>query len=198
MAFKMKYSPNKKTGAGFPFKRTDDLPTQNMLVSELEDAHSRGASEHELNQIVKAKSDGTTTYVIGSDGKVNTTARKGYKDPKTGENTTMSAVYNLEKNEEGKSIPSPEREFFNPVEAEGGKGGKMKDVTVFPEEDQKGYYDYEGEFTRTEETHAPGGDDMTSVDVETGVGSHEHGSPHEVKSLGGKLLNLEMKQDQKK
>jgi len=195
MAFKMKYSPNKKTGSGFPFKKVDDIQTQNMIVGELEDAYKSGASQHDMNQIVKSKSDATTTYVIGKDGKVRTTATKAYKDPKTGDTTHMDNVYHLEKGEGGKTELLSETDVYNPALHE---GGKEHDVTVSSTESpsQGGMYDFKGQYTRTLDTHTP--DDITSVDVESGEGAHQYGGEHEQKSLGGKILGHHLKQNKKK
>tara|TARA_R110002020_G_scaffold2204_2_gene10310 strand:- start:1426 stop:1932 length:507 start_codon:yes stop_codon:yes gene_type:complete len=73
MAFKMKYGK----GKGFPFKKVDDIQTQNKIMADIKTAVEEGRSDSEIADIVDSQTDFATTYVYNpKTGAARTTETK--------------------------------------------------------------------------------------------------------------------------
>jgi hypothetical protein len=167
MAFKMKYSPNKKTGAGFPFKRLDDKQTQMEINSAIEGALEQGATDKEIDQLVTDMgTDYATTYTFDrKSGKSRSMPREGAKfdSPSAGEiQGSMGNVYSRTRDEGGNVS----------YEDVGTSGGRTS------------HWDKKGKFVGTSEDF---GDDSKVI-----PGTHEEGAETESKATGRKILKDEM------
>lgn len=107
MAFKMKYSPNKKTGMGFPYKNSpmnlvDDIDTQNKIMGDIKTAVSEGKSDSEIADIVNSQTDFATTYVYNpKTGATKTTETKSKEGTTNKGNFDIKHMDNVYKVDDG-------------------------------------------------------------------------------------------------